>query len=55
MSEAQSLKAGSAGRLVIQDEVGTAYDHATLCIADNWIVAVVSDLAHITSSFSGAL
>lgn len=43
------------GRIVTLGDVGTEYNHSTLCIAEDWIVAVVSDLAHIPSSFSGTL
>ncbi|MDV2702579.1 amidohydrolase family protein [Pseudomonas aeruginosa] len=41
------------GRIVTLDDVGTVYDHGALCIADDRIVAVVSNLALIPSSFAG--
>ncbi|HEC1605868.1 amidohydrolase family protein [Pseudomonas aeruginosa] len=40
------------GRIVTLDDVGTVYDHGALCIEDDRIVAVVSDLADIPSSFT---
>jgi predicted metallopeptidase len=36
-------------------DMGAVYGHGTLCIADDRILVVVSDLTHIPSSFCGAL
>lgn len=41
------------GRIVSMDDVGTVYDHGALCIEDDRISAVVSDPAHVPTSFAG--